>query len=126
MSVASGLQYMSIPFALTGTSATDVYTCGDKNEKELNLIGVMVTDATGAIVTPVKVVWYQLSSNTEFVLVPTTVGLPTPSENLTFVCDPAIRLRQGDEIRVTGASGHHVVTSFVPIYATSDPRPGKA
>lgn len=114
-SIAPFQAYISVPFALTGASATDVYTVGDEGERGANLIGVMVSDPTGSVSTPAKVVWYKISNTTEYVLVPTAVGLPTPAENLVFVCEPAIRLKVGDEIRVTGASGHHVVTTFVPI-----------
>lgn len=107
-----GLSYESVPFALTGTGATDVYTVGDEAESWIDLAGVMVTDPTGAVATAAKVEWYDLSATTSYTLVPATVGLPTATENLVFVCEPTIRMRVGDEIRVTGASGHHVITTF--------------
>ncbi len=107
-----GLSYESVPFALTGAGATDVYTVGDDSEKWIYLAGVMVTDPTGVVLTAARVEWYDLSATTSYTLVPATVGLPTASENLVFVCKPMIRMQVGDEIRVTGASGHHVITTF--------------
>lgn len=103
----------TVPFALTGTSATDVYTVGDQGEAQLVLLGVMVTDATGSIATPIKLVLYRIANTTEYVLSPATVGLPTASEN--FVWTGCVWMARGDEVRVTGASGHHVFTTFMPI-----------
>ena len=110
--INTGVSYESVPFALTGTGTTDVYTCGDDGESWLDLAGVMVVDPAGAVLTAAKVEWYDISATTAYTLVPATVGLPTASENLVFVCEPTIRMRVGDEIRVTGASGHHVIITF--------------
>ena len=100
-------------FALTTTDATDVYTIGDSNERSAYLLGVQVSDSTGSVATAAKVVIYR--NPTSYVLVPTAVGYPTDDWNLEWVAHWPIRLKTADEIRVTGASGHHVIVSYLPI-----------
>jgi len=99
--------------ALTNTNATDCYTVGDSGERAAYLLGVIVTDSTGSVGTPAKVVIYR--GSTSWVLVPTGAGYPTSSWNLEWVASWPIRLKSADEIRVTGASGHHVYVGYVPI-----------
>ena len=106
-----GLSYESKPFALTGTGETDVYTVGDDGESWIDLAGVLVTDP-GSVSTAVRIRWFDLSANTSYTLVPASMALPSATENLEFICEPTIRMRVGDEVRVTGASGHHVITTF--------------
>lgn len=109
--VFQGLKYETVLFALSGSSATDVYTVGDLGETAILLAGVEVSDPNN-LVTPAKVEHYRLSNTTSYTIVPATVGLPTPSENLVYVAAPARLMKRGDEVRVTGVSGHHVAVSF--------------
>lgn len=106
-------QIHSFPFNLTGTSATDVYTVGDQGEKGAWLIGVVVVDSTGSVGTTAKVVLHR--GSTSWGLSPVDTGKPNDAENLEVICEPALRLKVGDEIRVTGASGHHVWTTLALI-----------
>jgi hypothetical protein len=100
-------------YALTDGNATDVYTVGDSGERAAYLVGVIVTDSTGSVSTAAKVVIYR--NPTSWTLVPTAVGYPTDDWNLEWVATWPIRLKSGDEIRVTGASGHHVFVGYIPI-----------
>jgi hypothetical protein len=111
-----GLKYETVPFALTNSSATDVYTVGDNNESAILLAGVEVSDPN-SLATPVLVQHYKASNTTSYTIVPATVGLPTPSENLVYECHPARLMKDGDEVRVTGVSGHHGAVSFYLIGA---------
>ncbi len=99
--------------ALANTNATDCYTVGDSGERAAYLVGVIVTDSTGSVSTAAKVVIYR--GSTSWVLVPTASGYPTASVSLEWIATWPIRLKLADEIRVTGASGHHVFVGYVPI-----------
>jgi hypothetical protein len=114
-SLAADLPIRLAMFALTGTGATDVYTAGDQGESAIKVTSIRVTDSTGSVATAAKVVIYKLSNTTEYVLVPSGEGLPTAALSLEFVSEPGLRMERGDEVRVTGASGHHVFVGFVPI-----------
>jgi hypothetical protein len=106
------LPYRTVMTVLAGTSATDCYTCGDDGEDEAILAGVVVVDSTGAIGTAAKIEHYKLSNTTAYTIVPASVALPSATENLVYECIPGHHMKLGDEIRVTGASGHHVFVSF--------------
>ena len=113
-SVAPGQAYVTVPYILTGGSATDVYIFGTNGETQGgNLVGVLVTDSTGAVLTAATVALRQGGVN--YVLASTGFALPSATENLEIVCEPAIRCKRGDSIRVTGANGHHVFVTYVPI-----------
>ena len=112
-SIAPGQAYYTAPYILTGTSATDVYTVGDNGEEALFLTGILVTDSTGSVATAARVAMRR--SSTDYVLASTGLALPSATENLEIICEPAIRMKRGDTVRVTGASGHHVFVSFVTV-----------
>jgi len=106
-------QIRSFPYALTGTSSTDVYTVGDQGESAAWLIGVVVVDPTGSVSTTAKVGVYR--GSTEYRLSPNATGKPSTTDNLEIICEPALYLKRSDEVRVTGASGHHVWTTVALI-----------
>ena len=64
-SIAPGQRIETVGFALTGSSATTVYTVGDKNEQGIYLTGVTIIDATGAISTAARLAW--VDNGTEYV-----------------------------------------------------------
>jgi hypothetical protein len=99
---------------LSGTSATDVYTVTD--EETVRLLGIMVTDSTGSVATACRVALRR--SGTDYVLASTGMALPTALENLEIVCEPAIRMKRGDSIRLTGASGHTYFVTVSPVRGT--------
>lgn len=112
-SLNPGLLVQTAFAILANTSATDVYTVGDNGEEALFLVGVLVTDSTGSVATAARVALRR--SSTDYVLASTGLALPSATENLEIVCEPAIRMKRGDTVRVTGASGHHVFVSYSPI-----------
>lgn len=112
-SIAPGQAYFTDLNILAGTSATDVYTVGENGEEAIFLTGVLVTDSTGSVSTAATVAIRRSSTN--YVLASTGMGLPSATENLEIVCEPAIRMKRDDTVRVTGASGHHVFVSFVTV-----------
>lgn len=112
-SLNPGLLVQTAFAILANTSATDVYTVGDNGEEALFLVGVLVTDSTGSVGTAARVALRR--SSTDYVLASTGLALPSATENLEIVCEPAIRMKRGDTVRVTGASGHHVFVSYSPI-----------
>lgn len=112
-SLDPGLLIQTKPYILTGSSATDVYTVGDNGEEALFLTGVMVVDSTGSVATAATVAIRR--SGTNYVLASTGLGLPSATENLEIVCEPAIRMIRDDTVRVTGANGHHVFVSYAPV-----------
>lgn len=117
--VFSGLlPFRSAEVALTGATATTCYTVGDDGEDEIILAGVEVVDSTGSVSTAASIVHYRDKDAASFVIVPASVGLPTATESLVYECIPGRHMRQDDEIRVTGASGHHVCVSFWKISPT--------
>ncbi len=113
-----GLPYRSALKALTGTSATVCYEVGDDGEDEVILAGVEVVDSTGSVATAAKIEHYRASDTATFVIVPASVGLPSGAENLIYECRPGRHMRLGDQIKVTGESGHHVCVSFWRIAPT--------
>lgn len=92
--------------ALSGTSSTDVYTVGDQGESGAWLIGVVVVDSTGSVAVGAKVGIYR--GSTEYWMTPHASSKPSDSENLEVICEPALELKRGDEVRAKGATGHHV------------------
>lgn len=114
--VFNGLKYETVLFALTTSSAEDVYTVGDNNESAILLAGIEVSDPN-SLATAVRVQHYKASNTTSYTIVPTTVGLPSTTENLVYECLPARLMKLNDEIRVTGVSGHHGAVSFYLIGA---------
>ena len=106
------LPYRTAKTILAGTSATACFTCGDDGEDEAIVAGVMVVDSTGAVGTAAKIEHYSLSDTTAYTIYPASAGMPTSTENLVYECIPGHHLKLGDEIRVTGAAGHHVFVSF--------------
>lgn len=110
--VFANLPFRSAMKALTGTSATDCYTVGDQNEDEIILAAVEVVDSTGSVATAAKIEHYEAATTTSFVIAPASIGLPSATENLLYECLPGRHMKVGDELRVTGASGHHVTVSF--------------
>lgn len=100
--------------ALAGTSATACYVVGTTDKTNaVYLLGVQVSDSTGSVATAANVVIYR--NPTSWVLVPTATGYPTAGFNLEWIAHWPIRLKTGDEVRVTGANGHHVIVSYLPI-----------
>lgn len=100
--------------SLGDTSATDVYTVSD--EEDVRLLSVVVTDSTGSVATACKVDIRR--SSTDYTLAGTGLGLPSATENLEAVGWPGIRLKRGDIIRLTGASGHHYFITIAPVRGT--------
>lgn len=111
----SDLNVDTIFFAVSGTGVNTAYTVGDLNETAAFLLGVIVTDSTGSVAASASVNIDR--GGTNWVLKPKSTGstLPNADENLEIVCEPAIKLRRGDLIEVTGASNHHVIISIQPI-----------
>lgn len=99
---------------LGGTSATDVYTVSD--EEDVRLLSVVVTDPTGSVATACKVDIRRASTN--YTLAGTGLALPVATENLEAVGWPGIRMKRGDSVRLTGASGHHYFVTVAPIRGT--------
>lgn len=112
-SLNPGLLVQTAFAILANNNATDVYEVGDNGEEALFLVGVLVTDSTGSVATAARVALRR--SSTDYVLASTGLALPSATENLEIVCEPAIRMKRGDTVRVTGASGHHVFVSYSPI-----------
>lgn len=107
-----GVFYEYIGTTLANTTKTACLTVGSGKAADctwVDVLAITVTDSTGAVATAAVVAIYD--GTTERVLYPATVGLPTASENLEHDAAP-IHLDIGGEIRVTGASGHHVHISF--------------
>ena len=109
-SLPPGLYVETTLAILANGSATDVYTVTD--EEDVFLVGVVVTDSTGSVATAATVSLRRSATN--YVLASTGLGLPSATENLEFVCEPAIRMKRGDIIRITGANGHHCFVSVSP------------
>ena len=100
---------------LANTNATDVFTVSD--EEDVFLLSIVVVDSTGAVATAALV--QHRSGGTNYTLLPTTAGLPSATENLEIVCEPAMRMTRGDSVRITGANGHHCFVSVQPIRSSS-------
>src|SRR5688572_2215837 len=103
----------TVPFAVSGTGVNTAYTVGDNNETAAFLLGITVVDSTGAVATAAAVNIDR--GGTNYVLAAATLGLPSATENLEIVCEPAMKLRRSDKIEVTGATGHHVFITIEPI-----------
>lgn len=103
----------TIFFAVSGTGVNTAYTVGDNNETAAFLLGVTVTDSTGSTATAALVNIDR--GGTNYVLASTGLALPSATENLEIVCEPAMKLKRADKIEVTGATGHHVIISLQPI-----------
>lgn len=111
--VVPGLTYEYIGTTLSGTSKTAVLTVGSGRAADCvwaDVTSIVVVDSTGSVGTAAIV--YVYDGSTERVLLPAGLGLPTAAENLEFEYAP-LHLTTGGEIRVKGASGHHVHVSFV-------------
>lgn len=102
--------------ALASSSATDVYTVTD--EETVILLSVIVTDPAGAVATACRVDIRRSSTN--YGLAGSGLALPTATENLEAVGWPGIRLKRGDSVRLTGASGHHYFVTVRPIRGTGN------
>lgn len=113
-----GLPYRSAMKALTGASATVCYEVGDDGEDEVILAGVEVVDSTGSVATAAKIEHYRASDMATFTIAPASIGLPSATENLVYEARPGRHMKVGDQIKVTGASGHHVCCSFWRIAPT--------
>ena len=112
-SKAPDLNVDTIFFAVSGTGVNVAYTVGDNNETAAFLLGVVVTDSTGIVATAAQVNIDRGATN--YVLASTGFGLPSATENLELVCEPAMKLKRLDKIEVTGATGHHVFITIEPI-----------
>lgn len=112
-SAAPGQAYVTKFTVLSGTGNHDVLTVGADGEKGANLVGVTIVDSTGSVATQATVVIRR--STTNYALHSALNGLPTSTENLEIVCEPVIRLKVGDIIRVVGATNHVAFVSYVPI-----------
>lgn len=102
--------------ALANTNATDVYTVTD--EEAVRLLSVTVTDSTGSVATACKVDLRRSATN--YTLAGTGLALPSATENLEAIGWPGIRMKRGDSIRLTGASGHHYFVTVAPIRGTGN------
>jgi hypothetical protein len=100
-------------YVVSGTGVNTAYTVGDQGEESLFLLGVVVVDSTGSVATAATVNIDRSATN--YVLAPSSMGLPTATENLELVCEPAIRLLRSDKIEVTGATNHHVIITYQPV-----------
>ena len=109
----SDLNVDTIFFAVSGSGVNTAYTVGDNNETAAFLLGVTVVDSTGSVATAAKVNIDR--STTDYVLASVGLALPSATENLEIVCEPAMKLKRSDKIEVTGATGHHVIISIQPI-----------
>lgn len=115
---ASGLNYDTVSKALTGATETSVLIVGSTPAQVadapwIDVLSIIVTDSTGSVATAAKVTRYDASETANHVLAPSGIGFPTASQNLEIVAEPCIHLERSDEIRVTGASGHHVLVTFI-------------
>jgi hypothetical protein len=107
-----GVFYDYIGTTLSNTSKTACLTVGSGRAGDcswVDVLAITISDSTGSVDTPATV--YIYDGSTERVLYPSSIGLPTPTENLQHDAAP-IHLDIGGEIRVTGASGHHVHIAF--------------
>ncbi len=100
--------------ALSGTSATDVYTVVD--EEQVRLLSIVVTDSTGSVATACKVDIRRSATN--YTLAGTGLALPSATENLEAIGWPGILLKRGDSVRLTGASGHNYFVTYSPVRNT--------
>jgi len=99
---------------LTNTNATDVYTVVD--EEKVHVLSIRVTDSTGSVATACKVDLRRSATN--YTLVGVGLNLPSPTEDLELKGDPAVVLKRGDIIRLTGANGHHWFITYAPVRST--------
>lgn len=107
-----GVFYDYIGTSLSNTTKTACLTVGSGRAGDcawVDVLAITVVDGTGAVSTPARVAIYD--GSTERPLMPTTYGLPTPSEPLEYDFAP-IHLDIGGIVYVTGASGHEVHISF--------------
>jgi len=93
-----------------------VYTVA--GEEQVRLLSVLVTDPAGAVATACRVDIRRSSTN--YALAGSGLGLPSATENLEAVGWPGIRLKRGDSVRLTGASGHHYFVTVSPIRGTGN------
>lgn len=108
-----GLAYEYVGTTLANTSKTACLTVGSGKASDCAWVEVRqitVVDSTGSVATGAIV--YVYDGTTERVLMPASFGLPSATENLEIAGAP-IHLETTGEIRVTGASGHHVHICFV-------------
>lgn len=101
------LPYVSVGTALTDTSATTCYTCPTKTWAQVTLVNVCDSAGGSGAAT---VAWYDASANVTFTIVKLQAFAANAALDLTF---DRLALDDGDEIRVTGANGYHVVVSAI-------------
>lgn len=101
------LPFISKGTILDSSDPTAVYTCPTRTWAQVTLI--WITDDGGAS-GAVSVSWFDSSANTVFIL----------GTSLTFEANDALvfeldrlALDEADQIRVTGATGYHVVVSAI-------------
>lgn len=101
------LPYVSKGTALTNTNETTCYTCPARTWAQVTMIRI-ADDAGGA--GAARVEWFDFSATASFALVHN--GAFAVNTALLLTPD-RLALDDGDEIRVTGASGYHVVISAI-------------
>lgn len=101
------LPFNSKGTVLVGSDPTAVYTCPTRTWAQVTLI--WITDDGGAS-GAVTVTWFDNSANTVFIL--GTALTFEANDALVFELD-RLALDEGDEIRVTGAEGYHVIVSAI-------------
>lgn len=105
MSVEKLAIYKSIGTALGSGSETDCYTCPSDTKMEVTEIRVAHNAGTAGVA---KVIWYDASSTTNFTIL---FSGTVPLNNALVINPLPLHLEAGDKIKVTGASGQHVIVT---------------
>lgn len=112
-SVEKGADYHSYGTILDSSSETTCYTCPSGNRADVTQI--RVADNGGASGSA-RVEWYDASATASLCVVHN--GAFSANTALDIELKP-LRLQPGDEIRVTGASGYHVIVSVLESHRQS-------
>jgi len=104
-SVESNAVYRSVGTILTNTNETVCYTC--PAEFTATLTSIRVSDNGGAS-GAARVEWHDDSASADYCVIHN--GAFSANTALEIELKPLV-LNPGDEIRVTGASGYHVIVS---------------
>ena len=96
---------------LTGNAKTDCYVVGTTDEfNYVEIESILIVDSTAAVNTAVTV--NVTIAGVEYVL---AASLPVETTYPRFIAMHSLPLYRGDKISVTGANGHHVFVSYVPL-----------
>lgn len=110
-SVAPGLRYQRVKKKLTDGNATVVMTVGSGellDRTAVNLLGILIADSTGSVDTAATITWTDARDSDDENTIVNGIEVPTDWP-MMMMFSPAIPLFDGDTVKVTGASGHHVL-----------------